>query len=125
MRPYRGWTKEGKWIYGWYGEDKDGKTWIYHRISSFDTSYLDVFTTVIPETVGQATGRKDKNGKESYFDDVLEDGKKDRYAVVWIKISARFALIMTKYPYTQLSAEAIPKLLIIGNIHENPIEENQ
>ena len=71
MRPYRGLTKEGKWVFGWYvpvGE----KTFIFGK----DVISPEIFVStkpplssvgvieVIPKTIGQSTGLKDKNGKD-------------------------------------------------------------
>jgi hypothetical protein len=130
MRKFRGLTKDGKWVYGWYAET-EGKSYIIceHKDQSIKAAaygpFYFVYIQVIPKTVGQQVGLKAKTGKEIYFDDTLKDDNGIEYTVVWIEISARFNLIMREYPYTQFSGEAIPKLSHTGNIHQNPklIEE--
>jgi len=50
MRPYRGLTKDGKWVYGWY---------VYRGCVPNDTHYIysgGFHHEILPETVGQDTG---------------------------------------------------------------------
>jgi len=65
---YRGLTKEGKWVYGGHAEI-EGKNYILledAQITDEGPRGIEVagFIEVIPETVGQSTSLKDKNGKE-------------------------------------------------------------
>ena len=73
MRPYRGLTKKGEWVYGWYA-DIGGTHYIIPDevtfVDEIDKKTTFVGKTVIPASVGQQTGRKDKNGKEGYHEDI-------------------------------------------------------
>lgn len=80
MRQYRGAVveefpnKDVRWAYGYFFECQ-GKSYIMLDDAEMTDNGMDEtvdgFIEVIPETVGQATGLKDKNGKDSYPSDVL------------------------------------------------------
>ena len=95
---------------------------------------------IIPETIGQCTGLRDKNGKLIFKDDVLKgfiypflsDEEHNYYAiVVWFEDSAAFGIYTIKKPESKvrgissgnteyMSEWDSNNWEIIGNIHDNP-----
>jgi len=81
MRTYRGKTKEGRWVYGWYVKCR-GHHYIlpiHNDRIGFDERWIqegandeDGWFEVIPETVGQSTGRKDESREKIYTGDKIE-----------------------------------------------------
>ena len=87
MRPYRGLTKDGKWVKGWHCQIGNR-----HFIATepYDIGWsggevlkwhIAGFIEVIPETVGQQIGLPDKNGVEIYEGSLVNYWSSDKTSV--------------------------------------------
>jgi uncharacterized phage protein (TIGR01671 family) len=110
----------GKWAYGGFTPDAEDQP----RITVKDGERLS-FPKVIPETVGQYAGVKDRKGAKVFEGDVVSwfrrfgngdlDGKR-RVSVVTF-YGGGFAL---DHEYTSLGYYSHSLLEIIGNVHDDP-----
>ena len=130
MRPieFRGLRVDGKgWVYGSLVKSGDCRCFIFPQGSALQKTrcgsdeYVGIFYEVLPETVGQYTGMKDRNGVKIWEGDILEfdtgqQGFISKDPVVWREDSCRFNF------GTGLSWRDARYLEVIGNIHE---EERQ
>lgn len=119
-----------EWVYGslirsdeWYGEIREKpKYYICHFTTTFehDRCYKDS-DEVSPETVGQYTGLKDKNGTKIFEGDNLKSKHNaDLYNVYWE--DSRFLIEDVWGNRIKPTQTAIKhfECEIVGNIYDNP-----
>ncbi|KLU62316.1 YopX protein [Peptococcaceae bacterium CEB3] len=108
-------TDDPVWAYGNLVVDTD----CYNILN--DHGGFRTMDEVIPETVGQYTGLKDKNGNEIYEGDILRLFKDDEgphnWWVEWRQNIAEFT-IRQEYAVTGMQYAKLAE--VIGNIFENP-----
>lgn len=117
---FRGMDINGNWYYGllaytestallpggktgWFISNKAGSPWAYH---------------VRPETIGQCTGLKDKNGKLIYEGDIVKFYKLT-YEVYFQERNSAIK-IWNEKKQIGYSLGYHEEFEVIGNIHENP-----
>ena len=125
---FRGFNRKNNvWLYGFYLQNRGahfvcpdewatGKTWEDYEID--------------PDTLGQYTGLKDKNGKEIYDGDILTNERGDiLHVVAYSEEEAGFVGIISSLkeksgkPFTTgLNQPWLTnkEKKVIGNIHDNP-----
>ena len=111
----------GEWVVGDLMQWNDGTM----RICVEDGDDSKITRTVIPETVGQCTGLKDKNGKLIFEGDILlftnEDGEKTPYEVMWSKVQNAYMVSTDELGDTMDCWNKWGEYYeIIGNSHDNP-----
>lgn len=110
---FRGRTKHKGWVYGALVR-KFATTYIVQY--NEDTDWYDDIK-VDDDTVGQYTGRMDKDSTRMFTGDILGG----MGPIVYIPAEARFGISvcgeLNEVLFSELEQE---QLLVIGNIHDNP-----
>lgn len=112
---------QGQWLEGFYAVE-NGKPFIaIPKENGLNGFYCD------PETVGQYTGLKDKNGTRVFEGDVVEyseidvDGSDDKYiGVIYYNQSKANYVIQKREYMVNFVTSWIGDVEVIGNIHDNP-----
>ena len=116
----------GKWIYGDLLQYENGEVAIFgDRLSSFGCECTEMLKRdrVTPETLGQYTGLKDKNGKKVFEGDLLEvaNRKRDKECIAdVIFLDGAFLLHFPNEDLLDIK-EVSECWVVIGNIHDNPV----
>lgn len=121
---FRGKRVDNKeWVYGWVLEER-GNTYILENRQKESQLNKNIAFRVNPETVGQYTGIKDKNGKEIYENDICNISQKIDMKIIVDYKDAGFGwsdkynnLAFRGHGYLRQILEDIE---VIGNRFENP-----
>lgn len=119
---FRGMVYDGSWRYGGYHKDDDGNEYIIIGSFPHKSTVGLAFVKVVPGTVGQFTGLRDKNGREIYEGDKAKfDGRftNQKFVVCFDFVSARF-IGWSEEDKQVISPQFFSACEVIGNIHEAP-----
>ena len=111
---FRGLNEDGQWEYGGFFI-KDGQPAIINKTKEWSGAWVK------PESVGQYTGLKDRNGKMVYEGDILRGIDYENLDDPDIEIKpVRWDRSMFNWGYEPINDFDRDRLEIIGNIFETP-----
>ena len=119
---YRGKTIDGnRWVYGDIRHYKNGRVKIYDERIEFGTGAVNGFGfEVIPFTIGQYIGWKDRNNKKGYKDDLYTDRLGWMWRIGWNDFYGQWMLFDTEddSDWHEINAEEFGYGEITRSIHD-------
>lgn len=115
--------KDDQWYEGYYVQFEKiiGIIPIHYIGYTCDGQALDfAYTEVYPETIGQYTGREDKNMNKIFEGDIVLSPMGNKMIVFWSEKYCSFGLKSQDWAFVHWFGEAVEpeECKIIGNIHE-------
>jgi uncharacterized phage protein (TIGR01671 family) len=118
--------RTGKWIYGylrkiWSSVDSRERFTICPAERFANDGFTDTGEVeVIPETVGQYTGLKDKNGRKIFEGDIVSFNFHEKIDVAVVLYKETSFMLKTKTCIMFGLGCSLDSIEVIGNIHDNP-----
>lgn len=112
--------KDGKWLYGDLLRNVDGDFAVVQPFGIHLNNYCEPYE-VDPDTIGQFTGLKDRDGTDVWEGDLLRTPEGDIMIVEWEDAQIITRCVRPHNPrYKNSLTFAYPVSVVIGNIHDSP-----
>ena len=118
--------KNGEWVYGDLRQENSGRKVIMTNLNTWGDNPDDIDpygedVIVNPDTVGQYTGLKDRNGQDVYEGDLLRTTEGNIMIAEWVGSGIVTRCLTPTYDgMMNTNRYAFPVSEKIGNIHDNP-----